>query len=179
MGDLGVQVSVRSSIGPFVFPSTFTLGALWAQLLLQFCTNHFETLHMFSTWCEDVHVVWIQLLDYFLSLFPHCELSHFFASIYRQWVPLVSVTPLTVLYLLFWNFAYVFLMVWGCAYGLGIIVRTFFCHFFRIVNLVIFSPSVYRQWVPLASAVLYRLFRNFVYVFFHGMRMCMWFGYNC
>ena len=31
---------------------------LWAQLLLQFCTNCFETLHVFSSWYEDVHVVW-------------------------------------------------------------------------------------------------------------------------
>ena len=59
MGDWGVQVSVRSSVRSFVFPSTFTLGVLWAQLLLQFCTDHFETLHVFSTWYEDVHVVWI------------------------------------------------------------------------------------------------------------------------
>ena len=31
---------------------------LWAQLLLQFCTNCFETLHVFSSWYEDVHVNW-------------------------------------------------------------------------------------------------------------------------
>ena len=30
---------------------------LWAQLFLQFCTDRFETLRMFSTWYEDVHVV--------------------------------------------------------------------------------------------------------------------------
>ena len=59
MGDLGVQVSVRPFVRPFVFPSTFTLGVLGAQLLLQFCTDHFETLHMFSSWNEDVLVVWI------------------------------------------------------------------------------------------------------------------------
>ena len=59
-GDLGVQVSVvRSSVRPFVHPSTFTLGVLWAQLLLQFYTDSFETLHVFSSWYEDVHVVWI------------------------------------------------------------------------------------------------------------------------
>ena len=84
----------------------------------------------------------------FLSLFPHCELSHFFTSIYRQWVPLVSATPLTVLYWLFWNFACVFFMVWGCACGFGIIVRTFLS-LFPHCELSHFSPSVYRQWVPL------------------------------
>ena len=35
------------------------LGTLWAQLLLQFSTDCFETFQMFSAWNEDVHVVWI------------------------------------------------------------------------------------------------------------------------
>ena len=43
-------------------------------------------------------MVWIQLLDHFLLLFPYCELSHFSPFIYKQLVPLVSATPLTVLY---------------------------------------------------------------------------------
>ena len=42
---------------------------------------------------------------------------------------LVSATPLTVLYQSFWNFAVVFIMVWGCACGLDIIVRLFFVTF--------------------------------------------------
>ena len=65
MGDLGMQVSVRSFVRPFIrlfvrqfdHPSTFTLVVLWVQLLLQFCTDFFETLHVFSSWYEDVHVV--------------------------------------------------------------------------------------------------------------------------
>ena len=59
MGDLGVQVSLRLFVRPSVCPSTFTMGVWWAQLLLQFFTDLFETLQMFSSWCEDVHVVWI------------------------------------------------------------------------------------------------------------------------
>ena len=35
------------------------VGTLWAQLLLQFSFNCFETLQMFSEWNEDVHVVWV------------------------------------------------------------------------------------------------------------------------
>ena len=35
---------------------------------------------------------------HFLSLHPRCELSHFSPFIYKQLVPLVSATPLTVLY---------------------------------------------------------------------------------
>ena len=34
-------------------------GYLVGQLLLQFSTNCFETLQMFSAWNEDVHVVWV------------------------------------------------------------------------------------------------------------------------
>ena len=69
MGDFGVQVSVCPSVYLFAHPSTFTLGVLWAQLLLQFCTDLFETLHVFSSWYQEVHVVWIYSWDYFLSLF--------------------------------------------------------------------------------------------------------------
>ena len=74
-------------------------------------------------------------LDIIVRLIIFCHFFHivnlesFFTSIYRQWVPLVSATPLTVLYWLFWNFACVFFMVWGCACGLGIIVKTFFVTF--------------------------------------------------
>ena len=50
---------------------------LCSQLLLQFYTDCFETLHVFSSWYEDVHVVWVELLEHFLSLFPHCELVIF------------------------------------------------------------------------------------------------------
>ena len=32
------------------------LGTLWAQLLLQFSTDCFDTLQMFSAWNENVHV---------------------------------------------------------------------------------------------------------------------------
>ena len=102
---------------------------LWAQLLLQFCTNCFETLHVFPSWYEDVHVDWTELLDQFLSLFRHCQLSHFSPWLYRQRVSLVRATPLTVLYQLFWNFACVFLMVWGCACGLDIVVGSFLVTF--------------------------------------------------
>ena len=36
-------------------------------------------------------MVWVKLLEHFLSLFPHCECSHFSTSIYRQWVHIVNV----------------------------------------------------------------------------------------
>ena len=92
----------------------------------------------------------------------------------------MSATPLTVLYRSFLNFACVFVMVWGCACGLDIIVRLFFCHFFHFVNLVIFWP----QWIDsgyLVSAtphtILYQSFWNFAHIL-HGLKICMWFEYN-
>ena len=36
-----------------------TVGTLWAQLLIQFCTDLYETLHMFLPWSGDVHIFWI------------------------------------------------------------------------------------------------------------------------
>ena len=32
---------------------------LWGQLFLKFYTDYFETLPVFSSWYEDVHVVWV------------------------------------------------------------------------------------------------------------------------
>ena len=62
MGDVGVQVPVHSSICVQVSVCSFIRQHLpWVShernvLLLQFCTGGFETLHMFSSWYEDVHV---------------------------------------------------------------------------------------------------------------------------
>ena len=39
--------------------SLWTLGTLWAQLLLQFYPNPFETLQVFLSRTEDVHDIWI------------------------------------------------------------------------------------------------------------------------
>ena len=57
---------------------------------------------------------------------------------------------LTVLYPLLWNFACVFFMIWGCACGLDIIVRSFFFFFFFFFIFSTlwtshFSPSIYRR----------------------------------
>ena len=95
MGDLGMQVSVCPSIrlSVNIYP-----GCLVSATPPTVLTDHFEILHMFSTWYEDVHVIWIKLLDYILSLFPHCKLNYFSPFICKQLVPLVSATPLTVLY---------------------------------------------------------------------------------
>ena len=105
----------------------------------------------------------------FLSLFPHCELSYFSPFIYKQLVPLVAATPFTVLYRLLRNLACVFFMVWGCACGLYIIVRSFFFHYFPHCELSHFSPSIFRQWVTRKHNCSY----NFILMF---LKLCTWFS---
>ena len=53
------------------------MGTLCAHLLLQFYIDSFETSQVFWTWSEDMHVVWIQSSNYFLSPFLLVELRHF------------------------------------------------------------------------------------------------------
>ena len=92
----------------------------------------------------------------------------------------MSATPLTVLYRPFWNFACVFVMVWGCAYGLDIIVRLFFVPFL-LCELSHFFTSIYRQWVPCERNSSYNLIPILLKLctcFLHGLKMCMWFRYN-
>ena len=128
MGDLGMQVFICSSVRSSICQH---LPWVSCELQLQFCTNLFETLHVFLSW----YSVWgcacgldITVRLFFLSLFPLCELSHVLNPMYRQWV-LVSPTPHTILYRSFWNFAHVFFMVWRYAYGLDIIFTLIFVTF--------------------------------------------------
>ena len=48
---------------------TIRIDTLWAQLLLEFSTDHFETMHTCSTWSVDVHVVLGISFHFFLSTF--------------------------------------------------------------------------------------------------------------
>ena len=50
--------SFRLSVLPSFRPPNI-VGTLCAQLLLQFYADSFETLQMFLSWSEDMHVVWI------------------------------------------------------------------------------------------------------------------------
>ena len=105
-------------------------------------------------------MVWVELLERFLSLFRYCELSHFSPSIYRQWVPLVSATSLTVflpivlklcICFFFFFFFLFFFTVCGYACGLGIIVRTFavtffpYCESFFTLNIYVMGTSCERN----------------------------------
>ena len=60
-----------------VFPGLITIriDTLWAQLLLEFSTDHFENMHTSSTLSVDVHVV--------LGSSSHYVLSTFFSLLFR------------------------------------------------------------------------------------------------
>ena len=241
MGDLGVQVSVRSSVCPFVHPSTFTPGCLVSATTLTFLYRTFWNFACVFAMLWGLACGLDIILRSFSSLFPLCELSHFLTSIYRQWVPcernssqfytdpfetctcflhglkmcmrfgynscvnfwhffhfanfviswlqilwkcidcgyLVSAAPHTILYQSLWNFAHVFAMVWRWACDLDKILKLIF------VNFVIFWPQILWKCIDSGyhvSAILYTasclsLF-NFAHLFVHGLKMCMWFGFN-
>ena len=53
----------------FPGPITIRIDTLWAKLLHEFSTDHFETVHTGSTWFVDVHVVLGLSFFYLLSTF--------------------------------------------------------------------------------------------------------------
>ena len=60
-----------------------------------------------------------------------------------------------------------------------------FCHFFHFVNFVIFWPQILWKYIDsgyLVNATPYTISRlslcNFAHLFCHGLKMCMWFGFN-
>ena len=175
MGDLGVQVSV-----PFVRPSVCPSvniyhGCLVSATPLTVFYWPFWNFEMFSSWCEDVHVVWIKLLDYFLSLFPLCELvifrPHCIDSGY-----FVRATPHTILYQSFLNFAHVFSMVWRCAYGLDIILVCIFVTFSTLRTLS-FSDLRFYENVVTVGTLWAQLFIQFYTDLFETLYMFLpWSG---
>ena len=96
----------------------------------------------------------------------------------------MSTTPHTILYWSFWNFAcFLHGLVMCRWFGFNPFIN--FCHFFHIANfchfLTLDSMKVYRQCVPCERNSSYNfipIFLKFCTCFFHGLEMCMWFGYN-
>ena len=101
-----------------------------------------------------------------------------------QWVPSERNSSYNFI-LIFLNFVHVFAMVWSYAYGLDIILELIFVHFFHFVNFVIFRPQILWKCIDssyLVSATPYTIscpsLCNFAHLFFHGLKMCMWFEFN-
>ena len=153
MGDLGVQVSVRPFVHPSVRPSVRPSVNIYPGCLVS--ATPLTVLYLsFGNFACVFIMVWGCACG-----LDNCEIifCHFFHFVYLvifwpQWIDsgyIVSATLHTILYWSFWNFAHVFSMVWRCAYGLDIIL----------------------------ALILLTLF-NFAHLFVHGLKMCMWFGFN-
>ena len=63
--------------------------------------------------------------------------------------------------------------------------KIFFGHFFHKFNLAIFQAFLQSKWIDSGylvcatpPTVLCWFFWNFTDVFFHGLKICMWFGYS-
>ena len=69
---------------------------LWAQLLLEFSTEHFETMHTCSTWSVDVHAVLGLSSLFFVNFFLLFRLRLFPGSVTIRidtlWVKLLEFT---------------------------------------------------------------------------------------
>ena len=132
-------------------------------ILLQFCTDLFETLHVLFSW----YGMWFGyncLIDYF------CHFFHF--------VKLVIFRPQCI------DSGYlVFSMVWRCACGLDIMILHLFLSLSPLCELCHFLTSdslkVYRQWIPYECNCSNNFMPIFLKLcFFHGLEICKWFGYN-
>ena len=102
----------------------------------------------------------------------------------RQWVPCEHNSS--------YNFILIFMKLCTCfPHGLercmwfGYNPLNNFCHFFHFVNFVIFWPQILWKYIDngyLVSATPYTIsclsLCNFAHLFFHGLKMCMWFGFN-
>ena len=116
----------------------------------------------------------------FFSLFPHCELSLFSPSIYRQWVPREHNSS--------YNFILILLELCTCFLHSLKMCKCFsynpcriFCHFFVLLNFVIYWPQMYRQWVPCDCNFSYNfklVFLKLCTCFLPGLQKCSWFGYD-
>ena len=124
----------------------------------------------------------------FCHFFHFANFCHFLTSdsmkVYRQWVPCECNSS--------YNFIPIFLKLCTCfCHGLemcmwfGYNPWINFCHFFHFVYFVIFWPQILWKSIDCGyhvSATPYTtsclsLF-NFAHLFVHGLKMCMWFGFN-
>ena len=166
------------------------LGSLWAQLLLQFSTDCFETFQMFSAWNEDMHVVWNNPLIIFSHFFCFVNLIFFryeMLSVYRQWVPCgrnssYSFPPIALKHCTCFQHGMKMCMWFWLGLGPTLIIVS---HFFCVVNLVSFfkwnAIKLYRQWVPCGRNCSYsfqRIVLKLCRCFLHEMKICMWLWYN-
>ena len=109
----------------FQIPISIRIDTLRVQLILQFSTHHFKlcilVLHGLKCACG---------FGVMLPLFFFINFFHFFDLVFSRssyyWNRyLVGATPPRIFYQSFWNYAYLFYMVWRCACGFGVILLSY------------------------------------------------------
>ena len=115
---------------------------LWVQLLIVLYRLlwNFACLFFMVWGCASGLDVIVRLLLFFFYFFPHCELSHFSPSVYRQWVPREHNSS--------YNFILIFLELCTCFLHSLEMCMCFsynpchmFCHFFVLFELCHFLTS--------------------------------------
>ena len=138
-------------------PISIRIDILWVQLLLDFSTDHLETMHTFSTWSKDVHVVLDLSCHY---LFSTCcfffQLSFFFSCDRMIWVACGRNSSYSFL-TKFLQICRCFVMVRRCVCAFGVILPSFVIKFAGVLS---WSEDVY-VLLGLSSRHLLSTFFNF------------------
>ena len=122
------------------------MSTSWAQLLIQFYTNLFKTLYIFSIVWRCAWAFYTILALIFITFFSTLwTLSFSDLSCLDSGCHVIA-TPHTILYWSLWNFAHVFSRVCRCACGLDIILKLIFLTFFTLLA-VVFLPQILWKYI--------------------------------
>ena len=180
MGDLGVQVSVRLFVLPFVHLSVNIYHGcpVSATTLTVFYRSFWNFADVFfMVWgcaCGLDIIIRLFFITFYTLFRPQCIDSGY----------LVSATLIQFYTNLYETCTCVCHGQEMCTW-FGYNPWINFCHFFHFVNFVIFWPQILWKCLDsgyLVSATPYTTsclsLCNFAHLFFHGLKMCMWFGFN-
>ena len=173
MGDLGVQVSVHSSVN--IYPGCLVSASPLTVLYWSFW--NFACVFFMVWGCACGLDIIVRLLVVTFSTLWTC---HFFTSMCRQWVPCERNSS--------YNFIPIFLKPCTCFlhdpkmcmwFGYNPCIN--FYHFFHIADFVISWPQILWKCTDsgyLVSANFIPIFLKLCTCFCHGLEMSVWFEYN-
>ena len=156
----------------FPGPISIRIDTLWAQILLEFSTDHFETMNTCSTWSVDVHVGLVLSSHYFYQLFIFLFFRLIFFQIRlllekilrdrnssKNFPPIILKLCIHVL---------VFYMVCRCACGLGLSSHYFFYQFFLLYSRFddVKCIRINTVWAQILLAFFHRSVWKYAYLFY-------------
>ena len=150
------------------------MGTLWVQLLIQFYTDHFETLPCFLYGLKMCIYFGYNPCINFCHFFHFVNFVIFWHQILWKCIDsgyLVSATLHTILKLSFWNFAHVFSMVCRCACGLDINLELIFVTFSTLWTLWFFNFS--QVWHQLHRSLIYSHYLEMLLIHYYS-----WYGWG-